>query len=227
MYKKTGSVEINSLAEIPLKGTDLILLDLDNTLYSYTPCHKKALDSIAKEISNIFAPDHDSVIDLYMECRKIINARHKGTAASHSRLFYIQTMVERLCGITRVKLINDLHELYWKVYFEEMKLSDDVKAFLGLSLTCNIPVVVVTDMIADIQFKKIEKLQLQKYIRFIVSSEEAGVEKPHPLIFEMAINKALELSGNIKNVMLVGDDHIKDYYSSEKFSVTNYLLKAQ
>lgn len=225
MHKKTGSVEINSLAEIPLEGTDLILLDLDNTLYSYAPCHQKALDSLAKEISSNFAPDHDSVIDLYMECRKMINARHKGTAASHSRLFYIQAMVERLCGRTNVKLIHDLHELYWKVYFEEMELSDDATIFLGSIVAANIPVVVVTDMIADIQFKKMEKLQLQKYIRFIVSSEEAGVEKPHPLIFEMAINKALEANGTIKNVMVVGDDKIKDHYLSEKFNVTNYILR--
>lgn len=38
-------------------------------------------------------------------------------------------------------------------------------------------------MTAYIQYKKLESLGVTPYIDFMVSSEEAGVEKPHPTPF--------------------------------------------
>ena len=46
MYEKTRTLEIKDLSEIPLQGVDLVLLDLDNTLYCYAPCHQKALNAL-------------------------------------------------------------------------------------------------------------------------------------------------------------------------------------
>ena len=77
-------------------------------------------------------------------------------------------------------------------------------------------------MTAEIQFKKIKKLNIEKYISFCVTSEEAGVEKPHPYIFEMAVIKATKVKNNITSLIVVGDDIKKDVYLPDRFSVTNY-----
>ena len=45
-------------------------------------------------------------------------------------------------------------------------------------------------MTAYIQYKKLESLGAAPYIDFMVSSEEAGVEKPHPHLFEICVEKA-------------------------------------
>ena len=44
-------------------------------------------------------------------------------------------------------------------------------------------------MTAQIQYRKIDKLGLSNDIDFMVSSEETGLEKPSPIMFELALKK--------------------------------------
>ena len=48
---------------------------------------------------------------------------------------------------------------------------------------------ICTDMTAQIQYRKIDKLGLSNDIDFMVSSEETGLEKPSPIMFELALKK--------------------------------------
>lgn len=65
----------------------------------------------------------------------------------------------------------------------------------------------VTDLTADVQFRKVMKLGLMKYASLMVSSEEAGREKPHPYIFLRALKK-LETDPN--SAVMIGDSFEKD-----------------
>jgi beta-phosphoglucomutase-like phosphatase (HAD superfamily) len=47
-----------------------------------------------------------------------------------------------------------------------------------------------SDMTADWQFRKLERLGLLDRIDFAVTSEEAGVEKPAPGFFALCLEKA-------------------------------------
>lgn len=64
-----------------------------------------------------------------------------------------------------------------------------------------------TDMTASIQYKKLLKLGLAPYIDFIVTSQEAGVEKPHPHFFDICLEKAGCLP---EECAFVGDNQKKD-----------------
>ena len=224
MHKEARAVEINNLSTIPLNNVDLILLDLDNTLYEYKKCHDKALGCIAGQMSKHFDKNEEQVRSLYMSCRKIVNTRHHGTAASHSRLFYLQLMIENLHGRTDVALVDSLHKSYWGTFINEMTLFSDAEYFLSTCLAQSIPMVLVTDMTAEIQFQKIKKLDIGKYFPFIVTSEEAGVEKPSPFIFELAIAKAETIHKKIKNILVIGDDQVKDTFDSPIYTVDTYFV---
>lgn len=217
-------MEISNLSDVVLRDTDLILLDLDNTLYEYKGCHEKALGVVVDKVSRHFTIDRSQVYDLYMKNRRMVNERHKGTAAAHSRLFYIQAMVEELIGTTDVEWIRLLYKLYWDVYIDAMTLFPDAVNFLDNCLVSNIPIVLVTDMIADVQMRKITKLKICKYLKFIVTSEEAGIEKPDPFIFEIAIQKISGQKPGIKQIAVIGDDIKKDVYSSSEYDVTIYHI---
>jgi len=80
----------------------------------------------------------------------------------------------------------------------------------------------VTDMLATVQFQKVERLGIGQYFNYIVTSEEAGVEKPHPYMFELAINKAMRINPGIRNIAVVGDNVKKDIYSSSVYQVSVY-----
>ena len=88
-------------------------------------------------------------------------------------------MIEKLCDDTYfIGRVILLYKLYWDVYIDEMNFSVASSEFLDNGLLENVPIVLVTDMIADVQFRKIIKLKTEKYLKFVGTSEEAGVEKP-------------------------------------------------
>lgn len=49
---------------------------------------------------------------------------------------------------------------------------------------------IITNGFAEVQEKKINNSNLSSYFNVVVNSEMAGVKKPNPLIFEMALNMA-------------------------------------
>lgn len=216
-------MEIKTLRQIQLNDIDLILLDLDNTLYVYKRTHEKALHSVIEDLHSSLGIDKDRLVELYGMYRKRVNTKHEGMAVSHSRLFYLQGMVEELCGYTDVKLITSLYNKYWDVFIESIDLCDDVMDFLKSSLIRKIPIVLVSDMTAEMQFRKITKMGINKYLNYIVTSEEAGCEKPNPSIFELAISK---ISGNrkIRRIAVVGDDTRKDVFSSSEYHIDIYHI---
>jgi putative hydrolase of the HAD superfamily len=70
-----------------------------------------------------------------------------------------------------------------------------------------IPTAIVTDMTAQIQFRKIVYFGLDHYFDFIVTSEEAGFDKPHELPFKIALEK-MRLKGDC--IWMIGDNPIND-----------------
>ena len=62
-------------------------------------------------------------------------------------------------------------------------------------------------MTAYIQYKKLEKLGVLKYLDFIVTSEEAGEEKPTPRFFELCVKKA---GCKPEECVFIGDSLKKD-----------------
>src|SRR5437868_792739 len=71
-----------------------VLLDLDNTLYVYKPCHEKALKKTwqvyGQRIQKISFP---AFTKKYNAARKVIHHRLHGQATSHSRLHYFQILL--------------------------------------------------------------------------------------------------------------------------------------
>lgn len=70
-----------------------------------------------------------------------------------------------------------------------------------------IKVGIVTDSQLYSQLKKMEKLLLSDYIDVLVSSEEAGIEKPHSSPFLLAAHKLQVIA---EECMMVGDNIARD-----------------
>ena len=61
---------------------------------------------------------------------------------------------------------------------------------------------IITNGFQEVQQKKLMGSNIQQYFQQVINSEMAGVKKPHPLIFEMALTRA-----NVKpqNTLMIGD----------------------
>ncbi len=180
-----------------------LLLDIDDTLYSYDRAHFFAMKSIISFFKKNFKIEKKFIISTYNEARKKVHLELGLTAASHNRLIYFQKMCEYL-EINPLKYSLKIHELYWNNYLNNLKPFNGVYDLLEKYKN---KICYVTDFTANIQYKKIEKLKLNIYSKKIVTSEEAGKEKPHPYIFMMALQK---LNLNNYEVCMIGDNYEKD-----------------
>ena len=191
-----------------VKDFKAVLLDLDNTLYLYHPCHEAALGKVYEyfKIRGVFN-DFALFKKEYDFSRRTINIDLAGTGASHSRFLYFKLLVEKFYLKTDISRIQLLENIYWCFFINSMVLFDGVIEFLDQCVKNKIKICIVTDLTTDIQFRKIVQLGLDKYVDFITTSEEVGVEKPHPYIFIKSLEK---LNMTVNEVVMIGDDFNKD-----------------
>ena len=109
---------------------------------SIKKCQKAALHATINAIHKRLNVDKTDFMNLYLVSRKIVHERHNGPAASHSRLFYFQEMIEKLCETSEVLFISLLYNLYWDTYIDEMTLFEDVPSFFNEFRLNNIPIYV-------------------------------------------------------------------------------------
>ena len=65
---------------------------------------------------------------------------------------------------------------------------------------------------------------LLTHFSFLVTSEEAGVAKPDPAIFEQALQRCGVAASNTAHI---GDHYLMDYLSSRSLGIHGYLLDRQ
>jgi putative hydrolase of the HAD superfamily len=192
---------------------DAVLFDTDNTLYAYEPAHKAAMHAVRAKAARLFGIGEESFDQAFDTARTVIKERLRETASSHSRLLYFQLMLESLGLGSRVLLALDFEQTYWRTFLSNAKLFDGVKKFLDDLRIVGIPTAVVTDLTAQIQFRKIVYFGLDNYFDFIVTSEEAGCDKPHAPPFQIAIAKMKPRGACI---WMIGDDARTDIAGARK-----------
>lgn len=184
------------------KPPDAVMFDTDNTLYPYDPAHRAAMRAVRDKSARLFAIDEERFDHAFGTARSVIKQRLGNTASSHSRLLYFQQMLEIIGLGSQVLLALDLEQTYWRTFLSNAHLFDGVKDFLDDLRIAGIPTAVVTDLTSQIQFRKIVYFELDRYFDHIVTSEEAGFDKPHAAPFEIAVAK-LQPAGTC--LWMIGD----------------------
>lgn len=190
-----------------------IIFDLDNTLYDYDSCNAIAEKKLFKEISSEFKIPEEKIPELYRCAKNHVKVTlGNEVAASHNRLLYMQDVCEKL-GKNPLLYAMKFYDVYWNAMLDNMKLFDYVEPLLGEAGKRGIKIGVLTDLTAHIQYRKILKLGLAEKIDYLVTSEEAGVEKPSEKIF-------LKMTEKMKiepyEALMIGDSYEKDILGAKK-----------
>lgn len=186
---------------------DAILFDTDNTLYPYDPAHAAAQEAVRRKVAKTFSIKESDFDSAFKEAREQIKQRLGHTASSHSRLLYLQRMLEIMGLGSQVLLALDFEQTYWRTFLSHAVLFDDVKDLLDDLRLLSIPTAIVTDLTAQIQFRKVVYFGLDHYFDYIVTSEEAGYDKPHAAPFEIALEK-MRPKGSC--IWMIGDNPVND-----------------
>ena len=143
---------------------------------------------------------------LHQDTEKELRAYMGNVAALHNRCIRYQVMLERR-GIPLYPHVLKMNDLYWNRLLEAAEPSDGaldtIKALKGQGIRIGIG----TDMTARVQFLKLETLGILSYVDFLVSSEEAGAEKPEQAFFARCVEKA---GCGADECLFVGDNLTKD-----------------
>lgn len=183
-----------------------VIFDIDGTLYSYDDAHAVAWEPLCAYAKEHLGMDAEQFAAQVKQSTKICNARMGANCGStHNRMLRFQDILER----HKLPLRHAWHmnDLYWRTLIDASRPEPGVEACLKQLKAQGMILGIGTDMTADFQFVKLEKLGLIDYFDFMVSSEETNIEKPDPKVFLTCAAKAGVAP---EECLFVGDSLKKD-----------------
>ncbi len=198
-----------------------ILMDIDNTLYDYESVHSIALTGVLKTLSEETRQTEECLRKGYDTARKEVHHDHPFTASGHNRALYFQRMCEHL-GLNAGEWVYFADQLYWDTFIANMRLFPGVTDFL--EATRSMPLVFVTDLLAQVQFRKIKQLKLYSDNTQVVTSEEVGVEKPDARIFQAALAK---INLSTEETCMIGDSLTRDILGAKALGIHAFWFRGK
>ncbi len=187
------------------------VFDIDNTMYSFDKANLEASRKLAQYCESAFSLSREEFQDLHVQAKKNLEARlGLGSAAIHNRLIRFQHMLEML----HCKEFNravEMYHIYWDTVLDAMEPEPGLLAFLRVLHGKGIRIGVGSDMTSYIQYRKLKRMEVLQYIDGIVTSEEAGAEKPDPRFFRLCAEK---LCCAPEECVFIGDHVEKDVEGS-------------
>lgn len=192
-----------------------IFFDLDHTLWDFDTNSALAFDQI-------FRKDFPTVntslfLEKYIPINQACWALFQVDKMSHEQLRY-QRLRQSFDAIGYE--ISDVHidkiaEDYILLLPEFNHLFDDALDTLSY-LKERYVLHIITNGFAQVQFRKMANSNLSQYFQTVTNSEMAGAKKPHPLIFQHALN--LAQATKAESVM-IGDSMEADVLGSLDFGM--------
>ncbi|WP_309720688.1 HAD family hydrolase [Armatimonas sp.] len=192
-----------------------ILLDIDNTVYAYAPCHEAGLKAAfgASDFS-----DEAEFRAAYIEAREQAKHAIADTGAAHCRLLYFKRLLENRLRRTEITETLALYKAYWDGYHAAMQLDPGLRECLLHWQHSDIPTAWITDFTTEQQLRKLQTLNIESLVTYLFTAEEVGAVKPNP----RGVDEALARFGIVPgpDVWFIGDDTKRDRGVAEARGLT-------
>ena len=196
----------------------LLLLDADGTIFDFDKAEEYALQSSLE-----YFKYHGDFIELKKKY-KIINSGlwHELELGNISKNELREERFRRLFTIYKLDFnIKDFSDIYLQFLSKGSYLIDGAVDICKY-LSSKYKLVILTNGIKEVQLSRLEGSVIKDYISDIIISEEAGVNKPDPYIFEYSFNR---IKHNCKSdVMIIGDSLTSDIQGGNNFGIDSCWL---
>lgn len=184
-----------------------VLFDLDDTLYhSWADCDKAAYAAIGAYAQTHLGIDGAQFVREFDMARYGLMRALPGAASGHDRTLMAVRALEKI-GQNPMLHAEAIADAYWNAVLDTMQPWPENEHMLSLLRQAGITIGVCTNMTTAMQLRKIRRLGLSEKIDFIVTSEEAGADKPAPQLYLLALAKAAALK---QEAIFVGDTYSHD-----------------
>ena len=182
------------------------LFDLDDTLYAYGPCNQAGLRATWRLLAQFAGGlTYEEFMVVHDEVRDQLATELDGTAACHNRALLFKMIVERVTDKTSLAI--DLHDIYWQQFLEHAQPGEAAIQVLSELTGRGYLLGLVSNHVLLPQLRKVKTMGMESYFNAIVTSEEAGAEKPEPRVFELALDR---LGAHAGDTVFVGDNPAGD-----------------
>ena len=189
---------------------------MDNTIYNYEPCRLAAEKAFFLYANSSAGVKINESRKAFESARLRVHARVQGASKHDRRLYFIEYL--RVLGLkSDPQFVTEASNHYWFSYFEKMELASGVESFIIRARLRNILIALVTDLTADIQYRKLLSLRIHYLFDIIVTSQETELEKISNQPYKLLISNISERV-KLSTVWFIGDT-LQDF--PQKFPAQN------
>ncbi|WP_375325315.1 YjjG family noncanonical pyrimidine nucleotidase [Flagellimonas sp. GZD32] len=179
-----------------------VFFDLDHTLWDFEKNSALTFAKILRE--NRVEVELESFLEVYSPINLQMWALYREDKITKSSLRYqrLRLTFDKLATEVTDDVIDVLaHEYiaHLSSFTHLLPNSMEILEYLSAKYRLHI----ITNGFQEVQDKKLKGSRIDHYFEIVVNSEMAGVKKPHPQIFELALNKA---NVHSKNAIMIGDN---------------------
>ncbi|HEY9185438.1 MAG TPA: YjjG family noncanonical pyrimidine nucleotidase [Salegentibacter sp.] len=199
-----------------LNDIEHIYFDLDHTLWDFDKNSALAFEQMfnqrkipirIEDFLEVYVPVNYKYWELY---------RENQISKDDLRIGRLKDSFELLKMETSAKTIEELSIDYIEFLPENNHLLDGSLEILNY-LEASYELHIITNGFEEVQHKKLHNSGISKYFTSVTTSEEAGVKKPHSLIFETALNKARAIPSKS---LMIGDNLIADVKGAQAYGMS-------
>ena len=193
-----------------------VFFDIDDTLYDTSGFAELARKAALRAMIDAGLPMSQQ--DAYLLLREII--KEKGS--NYNKHFNILT--KRVLGEENYRLIALGMITYHNVKFALLRLFPDTMSTLIYLKKNNYHLGVISNGLTIKQWEKLIRLGLYHFFDDVVTSEEAGSEKPQKEIFEMALNR---MECQAEKSIMIGNKFSEDIIGAINSGMSAILVNSQ
>ncbi|NBK92348.1 HAD family hydrolase [bacterium 1XD21-13] len=184
-----------------------VIFDIDNTLYSYDQGHGEGMKALCAYVEEQLEVETEEFLAMVKQTNQEITER-LGTdnASIHSRSIRFQNLLEKW-GKPLFPHVQAMYHVYWDTLLKASGPEPGAIACMQELKAMGIRIGIGTDMTAMMQYEKLSAFGFAPFVNHIVTSQEAGVEKPHTEFMRLCIKKA---EARPEECVFVGDNFRKD-----------------
>jgi len=170
------------------------IFDLDGTLYDYKIANDFGISELVFFLSTELELDPSKLEKMYQDSRLISKQYSSLTAESHNIILYIFKMFEINNFPIDLELMIESENIYWSAFISKIEPFEKVEEFIIDLKSVGSKMVLITDMSAKIQIRKLVALGFDKVFDIFISSDQVGGDKLTGRPFDYLYKERIERS---------------------------------
>ena len=200
-----------------------VFFDLDRTLWDFDKNSESALRIIYEELKlDNYSASFDHFLNIYRD----VNARY-WKDYGEGKIDKLQLRNGRFTDTLKEFKISDekmgltMGDRYLQLSPYQTHLFPSTKEVLTELKNNNYRLHIITNGFKEVQFIKLENSGILHFFDDVLCSEEIGETKPHPLVFQGALNRT---KAKANQSIMIGDDFKADVIGAENAGIRGVLF---